>query len=39
MQPFNPVPVPPIPEPTPEQRAAYGTWVREGLGADLVTVT
>jgi pyruvate formate lyase activating enzyme len=28
-----------IPEPTAEQRASYGAWVREGLGADLVTVT
>lgn len=28
-----------IPEPSAEQRAAYGAWVREGLGTDLVTVT
>ena len=27
-----------IPEPNAEQRAAYGAWVAEGVGADLVTV-
>lgn len=28
-----------IPEASAEQRAAYGAWVREGLGTDAVTVT
>ncbi|MFC6236247.1 radical SAM protein [Longivirga aurantiaca] len=27
-----------IPEPTPEERAHYGAWVAESVGADLVTV-